>query len=387
MEGTISLGIYDDGGKLVRILHREAEVGEFVAALNGLITHWDGNDDKGIACPPGKYHARGFKVGELDIQGVDFQANDWITDDDSPRISRITGLAVAPSGLLFIKTQTVGRVQALQPAVFSVAMKAAEADDEPEPQLTPATEADFPVLTGTNGTSATSGTSGTGATGGNTWTIDGTTLKELSPTGQVLHTLAAKPDGPVPVKLAASPSAAGPVYVLEENSAVQRLRALDFTGTPPTGEPRVIFTKEIRFSDRFEQVASTLVFPDGKPFTSVPVLAVTLVPNPLMQDKPGAVQIAAAFDKTGSLLATADGLPLDHVSETTRLKWAVMGREEGSKIVTVFESDGAVVSEFTIARLANMMAFDAGDLEIAPAPAEPAPAASASPTPALSPEQ
>jgi hypothetical protein len=34
MEGTISLGVYNGEGKLVRTLAREAEVKEFTAALN-----------------------------------------------------------------------------------------------------------------------------------------------------------------------------------------------------------------------------------------------------------------------------------------------------------------------------------------------------------------
>src|SRR5208337_3556109 len=47
MEGAISLGIYDATGKLVRVLHQEAPATDFFAALNGLITYWDGKDDSG----------------------------------------------------------------------------------------------------------------------------------------------------------------------------------------------------------------------------------------------------------------------------------------------------------------------------------------------------
>ena len=39
-----------------------------------------------------------------------------------------------------------------------------------------------------------------------------------------------------------------------------------------------------------------------------------------------------------------------------------MGRE-GGKVVTIFQSDGAVVEEFKVRRIANTMAFDAGDYE------------------------
>ncbi len=70
MEGTISLGIYDHTGKLVRILHREATGDEFVAALDGYITHWDGLDDAGQPLPPGHYSARGYMVGAITVRKV-----------------------------------------------------------------------------------------------------------------------------------------------------------------------------------------------------------------------------------------------------------------------------------------------------------------------------
>jgi hypothetical protein len=74
MEGTISLGIYDHTGKLVRILHRAATGDEFVAALDGYITHWDGLDDAGQPMPPGHYSARGYMVGGVTVHRVDLEA-------------------------------------------------------------------------------------------------------------------------------------------------------------------------------------------------------------------------------------------------------------------------------------------------------------------------
>jgi len=70
MEGTISLGIYDGAGKLVRTLHREASGDEFVAALDGYITHWDGNDDAGQPLPPGHYSAAGYMVGAVSVRAL-----------------------------------------------------------------------------------------------------------------------------------------------------------------------------------------------------------------------------------------------------------------------------------------------------------------------------
>ncbi|MFM7918639.1 MAG: hypothetical protein ACKPJJ_00365, partial [Planctomycetaceae bacterium] len=46
-EGTISLGIYNKSGTLVRTLFKEASDKDFTVGLNGFITQWDGKDDAG----------------------------------------------------------------------------------------------------------------------------------------------------------------------------------------------------------------------------------------------------------------------------------------------------------------------------------------------------
>ncbi|MDQ6809499.1 MAG: hypothetical protein M3Z64_08780 [Verrucomicrobiota bacterium] len=68
LEGTISLGIFDGQGKLVRVLHREAELAEFTIGNDALSTTWDGKNDAGDACEPGKYRARGYAVGDLEAE-------------------------------------------------------------------------------------------------------------------------------------------------------------------------------------------------------------------------------------------------------------------------------------------------------------------------------
>lgn len=68
LEGTISLGIYDAKGKLVRVLHREAELDEFTIGSDALSTTWDGKNDMGEPCVLGKYHARGYAVGGLEVE-------------------------------------------------------------------------------------------------------------------------------------------------------------------------------------------------------------------------------------------------------------------------------------------------------------------------------
>ena len=65
MDGTISLGIYDQAGKLVRVLHQNAQLNDFAIGADALMTRWDGKDDEHQDLPSGRYYARGYLVGPL----------------------------------------------------------------------------------------------------------------------------------------------------------------------------------------------------------------------------------------------------------------------------------------------------------------------------------
>jgi hypothetical protein len=65
MDGTISLGIYDQAGKMVRVLHQNAQLNDFTIGADALVTRWDGKDDEHQDSPSGRYHARGYLVGPL----------------------------------------------------------------------------------------------------------------------------------------------------------------------------------------------------------------------------------------------------------------------------------------------------------------------------------
>src|SRR5688572_27781670 len=100
LDGTISLGVYDAKGKLVRVLLREADTDEFTIGQDALSKTWDGKDDAGEALPAGKYSAHGFVVGDLKIEGVGFFFDDWVTSADAPRFSRIRSLTMRNENLL-----------------------------------------------------------------------------------------------------------------------------------------------------------------------------------------------------------------------------------------------------------------------------------------------
>jgi hypothetical protein len=70
MDGTISLGIYDQAGKLLRVLHQNAQLNDFTIGADALETRWDGKDDEHQDLPTGRYHARGYLVGPLKREDV-----------------------------------------------------------------------------------------------------------------------------------------------------------------------------------------------------------------------------------------------------------------------------------------------------------------------------
>ena len=96
VEGTISVGVYNNLGKLVRVLNKDAEVDSFKSGLNGLLIDWDGNGDDGKPLAQGKYFARGVLAGSIQVSGVAFHLNDWATPDSSTHINRILSVALLP---------------------------------------------------------------------------------------------------------------------------------------------------------------------------------------------------------------------------------------------------------------------------------------------------
>jgi hypothetical protein len=88
MEGTISLGIYDGTGKLVRVLHQEAKLNEFAIGADALVTQWDGKNDDDEDLPAGKYHGRGYLVGSLKVEDLG-QASAAMIQNNADRTAKV----------------------------------------------------------------------------------------------------------------------------------------------------------------------------------------------------------------------------------------------------------------------------------------------------------
>ncbi len=387
LEGTLSLGIFDKSGKLARSLHREATQKDFVVGLNGYITSWDGNDDTGHAMPAGKYFARGYAVGEVAVEGVAMHCNDWITDEDSPRIAQLFLIALNDAEDLLVRAKTTGGeavwlrwdaegkvhiASEAETAMFAslappIAVNATggELEDVRKTRIaTPGPEKEKRTFDGVTKTVASS----PGAAG-STWLIDetptGTEVKQFAESGELLRRLAIPADEPAPIAIAAS-KARDVIFLLEKKPGIQRVRGLALEapaepssdGQTPVSTWKEFFSKSITASDTFAAVADKFGRP--KPFVPETKIRVQLLPNELSQNASPNLDIQIAIDSEGAYLQASDGLLLKRITETPLLKWAVMGRE-GSRAVTIFQSDGAVVEEFKVRRLAAIMSFDAGD--------------------------
>jgi len=364
LDGTISLGVYDAKGKLVRVLLREADINEFTIGQDALSKTWDGKDDAGENVPPGKYSAHGFVVGDLKIEGVGFFFNEWITSAEAPRFTRIRSLAMRDEDLLLgVELVPPGAGNVL----YDVARKTTELIDanadatvSPAPSLTAQGDID-PIM-------AVSGRNGT------RWVIDRTEkgsstieLKQFSSSGEFLRRLPVSANEPQPKAIAASMTE-DKIYLLEENDAAQRVRGLSLSATKsdgaeqPVSEWKVEFEKSIVAHKDFSLV-------EGKPVAAGPNAAtpekvkVKLLPNPLLNDNRVTVELGVGVDADGSFLKTADGLPLCTISETQAISRALLA-VHSANAVNIFQDDGAVVEQFRVAGVDQMMSFDCGGFEL-----------------------
>jgi hypothetical protein len=348
LDGTISLGVYDEKGKLVRVLFREADINEFTIGNDALATTWDGKNDAGENVPPGKYSAHGVVVGDLKIEGVGFFFNDWITSADGPRFSRIRSIAMRDENLLLA-------VDLVPPGeghvVYDVADKSLDLKDTD---------------------SETAAPSGDGVAGrdGTRWVIEqgdkGPEVKQLSSNGEFLRRLPILPDEPQPKAIAASLKD-DKIYLLEENDGRQRVRALSLATTKSEGaekavsEWKVDFEKSIVGHKQFSVV-------DGKPVASATAdiadkVKIKLQANPLLNDDRVSIEMMVGIDGDGSFIKSADGLPLCTISETQNLNRALLV-SHGPNTLDVFQDDGAVVEEFRVSGVDQMMSFDCGGFEL-----------------------
>ncbi len=349
VDGLISLGIYDRDGKLVRVLQREAELEEFEAGNDALQTAWDGKNDAGEPLPSGKYFARGYAV-DADAEGVGYFFNDWVEDENSLRIARVTAVELA-NGLPLLSVQLAdGRALSILCDLDGNIMNTGEVRTRQEDC--------GEALSCAPGREETR------------WVIEqvspeATEVKQLSKSGELLRRLSVPAGEPQPRQLAASPDSDS-ILLLEENSQAQRVRSLvlagkNITDGQATSDWKVQFEKTITAHHDFTMEKGEPVPAGGTPLLEK--IAVKLQPNPLAKNQRTTVELTVAFDADGSFLRTADGLPLLSISETKKLQRIGLA-PAGENAAEVLQDDGVVVEQFHLTDLAKMAAFDAGEIEL-----------------------
>lgn len=376
MEGSLSLGIYDRKGKLVRTLAREATPKDFIVGLNGLITFWDGKDDAGKPMPPGNYAARGYSVGEVEVDGIALHGNDWITDDDAPRPSKLVELRAAGEDKVTAVLRTQDGKEVNRPLSFDT-----------EPKTNSGDGASVSVVEGKVKLSA-GGTSRDLSLDANEVAVDaalgapdriwvivrgatGTEVRAYTYGGEFLRRLGYAAGDPLPQHIFAARGRfaakwSEEIMLLEANDRVQRVRSLALPQKPAAGDApawETVMEKDLWLGETFDAIRDLLKRPSGKPFVPDKEFVVHLIDNPLIKNEPTTARVDIGFNEGGSFIQTTDGLPLRRITETPGLKWVVIGREGSGRQLTIFQSDGAVVEEFKAHKLANMMAFDAGEYE------------------------
>ena len=345
LDGTISLGIYDAKGTLVRVLFREADINEFTIGNDALTTSWDGKNDAGENAPPGKYSAHGFIVGDLKIEGVGFFFNDWISSADAPRFSKIRSLKLSGENLLLA-------VELVPPGpghvLCDLADKSLDLKDTDPPEESEATA----NAAGRNNTR---------------WVIEDAEVKQLSASGELLRRLPVLPDEPQPKAIAAS-TAQDRIFLFEENDGTQRVRGLSLVATKSEGADQAVSEWKVDFEKSIVAHKDFSVV-DGKPMASAGTqsvpdkVKVKLMANPLLDDDRMTIEVMVGLDGDGSFLKSADGLPLCTVSETQELRRGLLTLR-GSNTLDVFQDDGAVVEQFRISGIDQMMSFDCGGFEL-----------------------
>ncbi len=360
LEGTISLGIYDGSGKLVRVLNRESDLEEFEIGDDALSTTWDGKDDSDQPLPAGKYHARGYVVGDLAIEGVGFFFNDWVTTERPERITKICAIAADGDGVIVAARTTDASSTTLicdRHGEIVATREDAPLRDCLEEQAPPGTTGPIASASGRDHTR---------------WRLEPAAgdatlveVKQFSPANELLRILKVPANDPQPRAIAAAPDTER-IFLLEKSPREQRLRSLSLAGTTTGTEHSISdwtvdFEKKITAHKDFRIESGKPVITGGE--TPPGVVAIKLRANPLQKDARPTVELSVGPESDGSILKTADGLPLQSISETKHLTRVVLAPNAENSI-DVFQDDEAVVEQFRVSGLDQMMAFDCGEIEL-----------------------
>jgi hypothetical protein len=166
-----------------------------------------------------------------------------------------------------------------------------------------------------------------------------------------------------PIKVCAS-TTVEEIAVLEMQGTTQRLRVLSLVGnsldTP--GDWAVGFEKTIRDCRRFGIVDGKLV-PDAGNTPQIDQVDVALATGGLTTSS-HKLTLRVTSDQTGLWLETRSGLRLAFLTSQSNVRRVVLLLAPGKEFLTVYAGDGAVVAEYAVRGLGNIVEIDAGEVEL-----------------------
>ena len=369
-EGTLSLGIFNAAGKIVKTLASEQEISSLKSNLNGIELLWDCTGEKGLPVTGSNYRAKGFLVSDLSTQGEAFHGNDWATDTEPKRPASITGLRFEGGAFVISLKDASGNafatthpLPAEKPPLSTA--PAPQDTNAPLPATRPPAEPKDELGLQSHAMDATQ------------WQIEDGKAMLKTAEGIPLRQIKNLPGEPIPIAVAAAPNA--PVVALLEQSRDRtRVRILRFRPLPgekwkPAIDPvtktaitdtgvniwQTLFEHQILATE--SQSAAAKWLPALKKAPASGKLKVPLTPSSIDSNQSPSTEVVASFDDEGLQLRSADGLLLRRITSTPGIKWACLAVDatDRSKL-RMYQSDGSVIEEFSLPLPLAATPLDAG---------------------------
>lgn len=176
--------------------------------------------------------------------------------------------------------------------------------------------------------------------------------------GEILRILRPAAEDPKPEKIHASQTSEK-IAVLESLPGLHRLRML---ARAETGEWTIEWERTLQNSSNFGFLNGVPVA-DAGTVTQEKEIRFRLKENPLT-GKHDFLTLHAIFDKSGSALASPDGLPLVEVGSRSDIGRIAIHRGGNQDALRLLQGNGSFVEEFSITGLGDILPLDAGGIDL-----------------------
>lgn len=164
--------------------------------------------------------------------------------------------------------------------------------------------------------------------------------------------------GDLPAKKISASRAIDEIALLEQNEAEQRFLVLELK----EAAWEIVLEKRIVRCSQFGLLDGKLV-PNAGDASQLKELNVQISPGGL-SEKAEKITLRTVADETGCWLETSNGLKIFCVSDRAGYSRIVMGKGDKPDAMRVYAGDGAVVSEFLVSGLENIVALDVGEIDL-----------------------